>query len=46
MYTHTHISMYIYICAGESVLHIYPDIHIYTHTASQIVTNLGEEVVG
>lgn len=43
MRTHTHIYMYIHICAGEYVLHIYPDIHIYTHTASQIVLTLGKK---
>lgn len=46
MHIHTHIFMYIHICAGEYILHIYPDIHIYIHVASQIVTDLGKGVVG
>lgn len=46
MHIHTHIFMYIHICAGEYILHIYPDIHIYIHVASQIVADLGKGAVG
>lgn len=46
MHIHTHVFMYIHICAGEYILHIYPDKHIYIHVASQIVTDLGKEAVG